>query len=62
MADELHVPYKWCPKDECACYWPECAEHGCMDADEPVSVVDVSDELHQILGEALRSLPPQDEA
>lgn len=28
---ELHVPYKWCPRDDCECYRPECFEHGCMD-------------------------------
>jgi len=27
---ELHVPYKWCSKDDCPCYLPECSEHGCM--------------------------------
>lgn len=28
---ELHVPYNWCPKDDCQCYRPECREHGCME-------------------------------
>lgn len=28
---ELHVPYRWCSNDDCPCYLPECAEHGCMD-------------------------------
>jgi hypothetical protein len=41
----------WCEDDDCECYRPECAEHGCMN--ERSRVVDTSDELHQILGEAL---------
>ncbi len=31
---ELHVPYRWCSKDDCACYLPECAEHGCMEVEQ----------------------------
>lgn len=23
----------WCNKNDCACYLPECAEHGCMGRD-----------------------------
>ncbi len=38
----------WCEKEDCECYRPECAEHGCM-----ARVVDTGDDLHQILGEAL---------
>lgn len=29
---EIGIPYSWCQKDDCVCYWPECREHGCMEA------------------------------
>lgn len=51
MNERQQVPHNFliCERMDEPCFWPACLAHGCRENNP----VDVGDDLHQILGEAL---------